>query len=95
VLAVQPYAPAYNGLGLVADKRNNLATAHKYFERAVQLDPAYVEGQLNLGMVCTQIHDIPCARTAFRAFLAKATPDYGKIIVQVKTALASMGNKGA
>ncbi|MEO6830501.1 MAG: sulfatase-like hydrolase/transferase, partial [Acidobacteriaceae bacterium] len=82
VLAVQPYAPAYNGLGMVANKRNDVAAARKNFERAVQLDPAYVEGQLNLGIVCTQTHDIPCARTAFRAFLAKATPDYGKIIVQ-------------
>jgi len=94
VLAVQPYAPAYNGLGIVADKRKEAAVARKNFERAVQLDPAYVEAQLNLGMLCTQAHDIPCARTAFRAFLAKATPDYGDVIPKVKMALASMENSG-
>jgi arylsulfatase A-like enzyme/Flp pilus assembly protein TadD len=95
VLAIQPYAPAYNGLGIIADKRNDVATARKNFERAVQLDPAYVEGQLNLGMVCTQAHDIPCARTAFRAFLANAPPSYGKVLLQVKVALAHMGNQGS
>ncbi len=95
VLAIQPYAPAYNGLGMVADKRNDVATARRNFERAVQLDPAYVEAQLNLGIVCTQTDDFPCARTALKAFLAKATPDYGKVILQAKAALARMGNSGS
>ncbi|MGO8718593.1 MAG: sulfatase-like hydrolase/transferase [Acidobacteriaceae bacterium] len=94
ILAIEPYAPAYNGLGIIADKRNDVATARKNFERAIQLDPADAESQLNLGIICTQSHDIPCARTAFRAFLANAPPSYGKVILQVKAALASMGNGG-
>lgn len=94
ILAIQPYAPAYNGLGMVADKQHDAAAARGNFERAVQLDPTYIESQLNLGIVCTQMHDVPCARAAFRAFLAKATPDYGEVITQVKAALASMENKG-
>lgn len=93
VLAVQPYAPAYNGLGMIADKRNDLATARKNFERAVRLDPTYVEGQLNLGIVCTQTHDIPCAQTAFRAFLANVRPaDYKDMIPRVRYALTRMNN---
>jgi tetratricopeptide (TPR) repeat protein len=44
VLAIQPYAPAYNGLGIVADKRNDIAAARRNFEKAVQLSPTYVEG---------------------------------------------------
>ncbi len=95
VLAIQPYAPAYNGLGMVADKRNDVAAARRNFERAVQLDPAYAEAQLNLGIICTQTRDFPCARTALKAFLAQATPDYGKVILQAKAALASMGNDGS
>jgi Flp pilus assembly protein TadD len=94
VLTIQPYAPAYNGLGIIADKRNDVATARKNFERAIELDPTYAESQLNLGIICTQSHDIPCARTAFRAFLANAPPSYGKVILQVKAALASLENGG-
>lgn len=94
VLTVQPYAPAYNGLGILADKQNNAAAARSYFERAVQLDPSYVEGQLNLGIVCADAHDVPCARTAFRAFLAHAPASYGKTIEQVKAGLAALDRKG-
>ncbi|HET9099344.1 MAG TPA: sulfatase-like hydrolase/transferase [Acidobacteriaceae bacterium] len=92
VLAIQPYAPAYNGLGIIADKRNDVAGARANFEKAVQLSPTYVEGQLNLGIVCNQAHDIPCARTAFRAFVANAPKDYGAELSQAKAALAHMGN---
>ena len=92
VLAIQPYAPAYNGLGIIADKRNDVAGARANFEKAVQLSPNYVEGQLNLGIVCNQAHDIPCARTAFRAFVANAPKDYGPELEQAKVALAHMGN---
>lgn len=92
VLAIQPYAPAYNGLGIIADKRNDVAAARANFEKAVQLNPNYVEGQLNLGIICNQAHDIPCARTAFRAFVANAPKDYGPELGQAKAALAHMGN---
>lgn len=90
ILTIQPYAPAYNGLGIIADNRNDVAAARKNFERAVQVDPTYVEGQLNLGIVCADIHDVPCARTAFKAFLAYAPPSYGKMILKVKAGLASL-----
>jgi arylsulfatase A-like enzyme/Flp pilus assembly protein TadD len=92
VLAIQPYAPAYNGLGIIADKRNDVAGARANFEKAVQLSPTYVEGQLNLGIICNQAHDIPCARTAFRAFVANAPKNYGPELDQAKAALAHMGN---
>ena len=87
----QPYAPAYNGLGIIAYKRNDVASARKNFERAIQLDPADAESQLDLGIICTQSHDIPCARKAFRAFLANAPSSYGNVIPQVKAELAGIG----
>ncbi|MGO8719148.1 MAG: sulfatase-like hydrolase/transferase [Acidobacteriaceae bacterium] len=94
ILTVQPYAPAYNGLGILADKQNDAVAARKDFEQAVQIDPTYVEGQLNLGIVCADTHDVPCARKAFRAFLATAPPSYGKEILQVKRGLASLDKGG-
>ncbi len=88
VLTIQEYVPAYNGLGIVAMKRHDLAAARKDFNRAVQLDPKYVEAQLNLGILCTQTGDIPCARTAFQAFLAKApAAQYRDMIARVKLAM--------
>ncbi|MGH9616544.1 MAG: sulfatase-like hydrolase/transferase [Acidobacteriaceae bacterium] len=92
VLAIQPYAPAYNGLGIIADKRNDVSAARKNFEQAVQLSPTYVEGNLNLGIACMQTHDIPCARTAFRAFVANAPKNYGPELGQAKAALARMSS---
>lgn len=93
VLTVQPYAPAYNGLGILADKRKDVGGARRKFEQAVQLDPAYFEAQLNLGIACVQTHDIPCARRAFRAFVAHAPKDYGPELTQAKAALAQMRNR--
>ncbi len=93
VLTTQPYVPAYNGLGLIAIRRNDLTDARKNFDRAVQIDPGYVEAQMNLGILCTRTQDIPCARAAFQAFLAKAPQRiYGNVIPQVKDALARMGS---
>jgi arylsulfatase A-like enzyme/Tfp pilus assembly protein PilF len=92
VLAIQPYAPAYNGLGIIAVKSQDYAGARKNFEHAIQLDPNYVEGQLNLGIVCAQTHDFPCARKAFKVFVANAPPSYGKVILQAKSALVQMGS---
>jgi arylsulfatase A-like enzyme/Tfp pilus assembly protein PilF len=94
ILTIQPYAPAYNGLGIIATRRDDVVAARKNFERATRLDPAYPEGQLNLGILCANTHDIPCARNAFRAFLQKAPPSYGRVILQVKAALASLRSRG-
>ncbi len=88
VLAVQQSVPAYNGLGLLAVKRGDLPDARKDFEHAVQLDPNYVGAQLNLGVLCMQTHDVSCARAAFNAFLAKASPmQYKDMIPRVHNAL--------
>lgn len=88
VLAIQQYAPAYNGLGLLQVKHQDFADARKNFEQAIQIDPNYVQGQLNLGVLCMQTGDVPCARAAFHAFLAKASPmEYKDMIPKVHNAL--------
>ncbi len=88
VLAIQQYIPAYDGLGLVEVKQHDFTGARKNFERAIQLDPKYAAAQLNLGVLCMQTSDFPCARSAFKAFLAQASPaQYGDMIPRVHNAL--------
>jgi choline-sulfatase len=90
-LAIEEYAPAYNGLGLIAIQRQQPAAAQKNFESAVALDPKLVEAQLNLGLVYKMAGDIPRAKTCFEAFLAGASrARYRKIIPQVQQELEKM-----
>jgi len=74
IIATQPYAPAYNGLGIVALNRHDFATARTNFHQALQLDPDNAEAEYNLGVACAQTHDLPCAQVAFRTFLSKTSP---------------------
>ncbi len=90
VVAAQPYAPAYNGLGVIAMKSHDLTDAQRNFERAVKLDPDYAEAMFNLGLVCMQTKDLPCARNAYKAFLVKAPAAYKTYIPQVKAQLAHL-----
>ena len=90
VIATQPYAPAYNGLGVIGLKSHDLANAQGNFERAVELDPDYAEAMFNLGLVCMQTKNIPCARAAYKAFLVKAPTAYKSYIPQVKAQLARL-----
>ncbi len=76
VNAIQPNAPAYNGLGTIEISRHNLPAARADFDRALQLDPLNMEAQYNLGLYCAQTRDFPCVVTAFKTFLAKASPEY-------------------
>jgi len=76
VNAIQPNAPAYNGLGTIEISRHNLSAARADFDRALQLDPFYKEAQYNLGLYCAQTRDFPCVVMMFKAFLAKAPPEY-------------------
>ncbi|HEY3439329.1 MAG TPA: sulfatase-like hydrolase/transferase [Paludibaculum sp.] len=91
VLTIEENAAAYNGLGLIAIQRQDLAAARVHFERAVALDSGLVEAQLNLGLIYKMSGDIPRARACFQVFVAKAPrAQYGKLIPQVEAELASM-----
>lgn len=76
VIAIQPNAPAYNGLGTIEISRHNLPAARADFDRALQLDPLNMEAQYNLGLYCAQTRNFQCVVTAFKTFLAKASPEY-------------------
>ncbi|MGB8478989.1 MAG: sulfatase-like hydrolase/transferase [Acidobacteriaceae bacterium] len=87
VNAIQPNAPAYNGLGTIEISRHKLPAARADFERALQLDPFNMEAEYNLGLYCAQTHDFPCVVTAFKTFLAKASPEYRDEVPQAEYAL--------
>ena len=87
----EEYALAYNGLGLVAVRKDDMAGARGYFEKAVRLDPDLLEAQLNLGRIYRMMGADTRARACFEAFLAKASPaEYGHIIPKIKQELAGM-----
>jgi arylsulfatase A-like enzyme/Tfp pilus assembly protein PilF len=84
VNAIQPNAPAYNGLGTIEMSRHNLPAARADFNRALQLDTYNMEAQYNLGLFCAQAHDFPCVVSAFKTFLAKASPEYRDEVPQAE-----------
>ena len=85
------YAPAHNGLGLIAARKPDLAAAQGHFEKAVQLDPELLEARLNLGRVYKMTGAIPKARASFEAFLSKASPaEYGDIIPRIRQEVEAM-----
>ncbi len=84
VNAIQPNAPAYNGLGAIEMSRHNLPAARADFDRALQLDPLNMEAQYNLGLYCAQTRDFPCVVTSFKTFLSKASAKYRDEIPQAQ-----------
>ncbi len=85
------YALAYNGLGLIAVQKRDMAAARGYFEEAAQLDPDLLEAQLNLGRIYKNMGANTRARACWETFLAKASPaEYGRIIPRLKAELAAM-----
>ncbi len=89
ILSVEEYAPAFNGLGLIAIQKRDFASAQRHFERAVQLNPDLVESQLNLGLIYKMQGDRVRARACFEAFVEKAPrSQYGELIPRVKEEIA-------
>ncbi len=85
------FAPSHNGLGLVSIEKQDLPGARVHFEKAAQLDPNFLEAQLNLGRTYKLLGDQPRARACFEAFLAKASrAEYGHIIPQIQAELGQM-----
>ncbi|MFN0193532.1 MAG: tetratricopeptide repeat protein, partial [Aestuariivirga sp.] len=87
----EDFAPSHNGLGLVSIEKQDLPSARIHFEKSVQLDPNFLEAQLNLGRTYKLLGDQPRARACFEAFLAKASrAEYGHIIPRIEAELAQM-----
>ena len=63
------YAPIYNTQGLILLKLKNVTGALKEFEKAVQLDPKFVEAHLNIGAIGLSSRSYDKAEKSFRAVL--------------------------
>jgi arylsulfatase A-like enzyme/Flp pilus assembly protein TadD len=85
----EPFASAFNELGMVWFQKGDMTRAREYFEKAAQLDAAY---QLNLGRLYKQQGDRARARACFEAFLkAKgSSPEYAAMLPEVRRELDSV-----
>ena len=68
------YPEIYNTLGLIKLRKKNVTGALGEFRKAAELEPRYVEAQLNIGAITLSARDYKSAETAFKAALdAKPT----------------------
>ena len=85
------FASAYNGLGLIAVRRQDYPAARDHFAKAVEFDPDLLEARLNLGRVYKILGQYAEARQCFEQFLKQAPPEaYAPIIARLKEELKSM-----
>jgi len=68
------YAYPQNGMGTVLVRQNRLHEAIPHFERALQLDPNFVEVYLNMAIAFHAMKEFQQARTLYLTFL-KIAPD--------------------
>lgn len=61
----------HNRLGLIALEEDDVITAYREFQRAVELDPTYRDAHLNIGAMALSFRDYEAARAAFAAVLSR------------------------
>ena len=69
------YAPIYNTLGLIKLRKKNVTGALQEFRKAADLEPGYVEAQLNIGAITLSARDYATAEKAFKAVLDAGPTD--------------------
>lgn len=62
-------APLHNRLGLVSLADDDVITAYREFERAVQLDPEHLDAWMNIGAMALSFRDYAAAHHAFEMVL--------------------------
>jgi len=82
------YAPIHNTAGLIQVELKNFNTAVKSFARARQLDPSFLEAQLNYAAVNLSFRGFKEAENAYREALKLSPKDYE---AQLGLALAIRG----
>jgi tetratricopeptide (TPR) repeat protein len=63
------YAPIYNTLGLINLRKRNVTGALQEFRKAAELEPGYIEAQLNIGAITLSARDYASGEKAFKAVL--------------------------
>lgn len=62
-------APLHNRLGLVSLADDDVITAYREFEKAVQLNPEYLDAWMNIGAMALSFRDYSAAHRAFEMVL--------------------------
>jgi choline-sulfatase len=85
------YAPAHDGLGLLATQRRDANTARREFEKALEVDPEDLRAMLNLGILYQQLGEREQALHFLEGFLKRApTAEFGDQIPEVRNAVAEL-----
>jgi len=87
------YASAYNTLGMVELQKGRGPEARQNFEKAIQIEPNFVEPYMNLGLLAYHAGESEMALHYFKLFLEKATEDrYREIVGKVRAAVRELEN---
>ncbi len=85
------YAPAFNGLGLVAISQGNSDAALRNFRKAVEADPSEMDPLLNLGFLYKRSGQKQQALHCFQTFLQKAPRGrYGNLFPMVRETIRQL-----
>jgi Flp pilus assembly protein TadD len=85
------YAPAYNGLGLVAISQGDSDAALRNFRKAVEADPSEMEPLLNLAFLYKRSGQKQEALHCFQTFLQKAPRGrYGNLFPMVRETIRQL-----
>jgi superkiller protein 3 len=84
------YAPIYNTWGLIKLRKKNVTGALRDFEKAVELDPAFIEAHLNIGAIGLSSRQYAKAQTSFDAVLKLQPTNFD---AQVGVGVALRGQK--
>ncbi len=85
------FPPIYNTMGLIELKKKNVTGALKDFEKAVSLDPNYVEAHLNIGAIGLSSRQYDKAQASFEAVL-KLQPNNVDAVIGLGVALRGQKN---
>jgi arylsulfatase A-like enzyme/Flp pilus assembly protein TadD len=85
------FAPAYDGLGLLAVERKDTETARREFEKALEVNPQEVRALLDLGILYQQTGNREQALHYLQAFLDKAPRgEFSDQIPEVRDAIQDL-----
>lgn len=74
------YAPLWNARGLLELHKENVGRALSNFERAVQIDPKFVEARMNVGNIVLGFRKYDYAKQMFEAVLEMQPKNYDAIV---------------
>ena len=81
----------HNRLGLVALREDDVIRARQEFERAIELDPGFVDARLNVGAMALSFRDYETARTHF-GYVLERDASHWEALLAHGVALRGLGD---